>query len=122
MTDTVTQEVLEGDVIRVAPQGRLDTFTVPPFEQVLTEHLDAGRARLIVDLGAVSYVSSSGLRALLSARRRARTGGGDVVLCNMAPRVREIFEMVGFVSLFNICASAADAVGLLQSDSLSENS
>ena len=120
MNATLAQEILEGDIVRVAPQGRLDTFTVPPFEQVLFEHLDAGRAQLIVDLGEVNYVSSSGLRALLSARRKARSSGGDVVLCNMAPRVREIFEMVGFVSLFNICTSAADAVKILRPEDAPE--
>ncbi|HET7087163.1 MAG TPA: STAS domain-containing protein [Anaerolineae bacterium] len=110
MNGAVAQEILEADIVRVAPQGRLDTFSVPPFEQVLTEHLDAGRARLIVDLAGVTYVSSSGLRALLSARRRARLAGGDVVLCSMAPRVREIFEMVGFISLFNVYPTAEEAI------------
>jgi anti-anti-sigma factor len=113
VTASVAQEILEGGVVRVSPQGRLDNFSVPPFEQVLNEHLDSGRAQLVVDLAEVTYVSSSGLRALLSARRRARSAGGDVVLCNMAPRVREIFEMVGFVSLFNICSSLQEAAKLL---------
>jgi anti-anti-sigma factor len=110
VSSAVAQEIIEADIVRVAPQGRLDTFSVPPFEQVLSEHLDAGRSRLIVDLAAVTYVSSSGLRALLSARRRARTAGGDVVLCSMAPRVREIFEMVGFISLFNVYPTAGEAI------------
>jgi len=113
VTGLVDQEILESGAVRVAPQGRLDNFSVPPFEQVLTEHLDSGRSHLVIDLVDVTYVSSSGLRALLSARRRARSAGGDVVLCNMAPRVREIFEMIGFISLFNICASVQDAVDLL---------
>jgi len=112
----VGQEVYDGNVARVAPQGRLDTFTVAAFEQTLTEQLDAGRVRLVVDLADVTYVSSSGLRALLSARRRARSAGGDVALCNMAPRVREIFEMVGFVSLFNIYASVQEAASALRAD------
>ena len=116
MTGKLAQEMLTGDVVRVAPQGRLDTFTVPEFEQILTEHLDAGRARLVVDLADVTYVSSSGLRALLSARRRARAAGGDVALCSMAPRVREIFEMVGFVSLFGIFASIQEAVAAFSLD------
>jgi len=116
VTGTIVQDLFEGQVARLAPQGRLDTFTVPAFEQILNEHLDAGHARLIVDLAEVTYVSSSGLRALLSARRRARSAGGDVVLCNMAPRVREIFEMVGFVSLFSIYPSAQDAARALLAD------
>jgi anti-anti-sigma factor len=103
------QETLKSDVYRIAPEGRLDAVTVPAFEAVLTESLDAGRSKLVIDLAGVTYVSSSGLRALLSVRRRARSEGGDVVLCNMLPRVREIFEMVGFISLFKIFASVQEA-------------
>jgi len=109
VSDGVAQELLTGNVLRLAPEGRLDTFSVPAFETALSESLDAGLSRLVIDMANVTYVSSSGLRALLSARRRARSAGGDVVLCNMAPRVREIFEMVGFISLFNIFSSVVDA-------------
>ena len=109
MTPRIVQEPLGDDVYRIAPEGRLDAVTVPAFEAMLTEHLNAGRSRLVIDLSGVTYISSSGLRALLSVRRRARSDGGDVVLCNMLPRVREIFEMVGFVSLFRIAPSVQEA-------------
>jgi anti-anti-sigma factor len=112
----IPQEEMEDGVVRLAPEGRLDTFTVPAFEAALNEHLDASHIRLIIDLASVTYVSSSGLRALLSARRRARVLGGDVALCNMPPRVREIFEMVGFISLFGIYASTAEAASALTAE------
>jgi anti-anti-sigma factor len=73
-----------------------------------------GQAQLVVDLAAVNYISSSGLRALLTARRQARTRGGDVFLCCLHPRVREIFEMVGFVSVFGIYASRDEAAAAFQ--------
>jgi anti-anti-sigma factor len=114
MTDRIAQETMAGGVLLLRPAGRLDTFSVPAFETTLTEALDAGQTRLVIDLADVTYVSSSGLRALLSARRRARSAGGDVALCNMASRVREIFEMVGFVSLFHILPSAQEAANLFQ--------
>ncbi|MGH9204001.1 MAG: STAS domain-containing protein [Vicinamibacterales bacterium] len=114
MTAHMAQETLDGDVFRVAPEGRLDSFGVPAFEALLNERLDAGHPRLVVDLAGVTYVSSRGLRALLSARRRARSAGGDVVLCNMSARVREIFEMVGFMSLFTIVTSVQEAAQLLK--------
>ena len=108
----IVQEVIgdgEHPVVRIAPQGRLDAVTVPSLETVLQEHLDAGHVQLVVDLSGVSYLSSSGLRALLRARRQAQSGKGDVVLSSMTPRVREIFDMVGFTTLFNVFDSAADA-------------
>jgi anti-anti-sigma factor len=84
------------------PQGRLDALTVPQFEETLREHLDRGGTYLVVDFGDVTYISSSGLRALLTARRLAKSQGGDVKLCRLSPRVYEIFEMVGFTQVFGI--------------------
>jgi anti-anti-sigma factor len=84
------------------PQGRLDALTVPKFEEGLQEHLDQGAAYLVVDFGDITYISSSGLRALLTARRLAKGQGGDVKLARLSPRVYEIFEMVGFTQVFGI--------------------
>jgi anti-anti-sigma factor len=109
----IAQGALNDTVYRVAPQGRLDAVTVPEFETVLDQVLGAGHVRLVVDLGDVTYVSSSGLRALLRARRQAQGGGGDVVLCNMNPRVREVFEMIGFNNLFRIFTRAGEAAEAL---------
>lgn len=105
----IVQEALAGEVYRVAPEGRLDAVTVPALEAVLTEHLAAGHTRLVLDLSQVSYMSSSGLRALLRSRREAQAAAGDVVLCGLNPRVREIFDMIGFASLFPLYAQVAEA-------------
>lgn len=92
-----------------APQGRLDALTVPKFEEGLRDHLDQGAAYLVVDFGDVTYISSSGLRALLTARRLAKSQGGDVKLARLSPRVYEIFEMVGFTQVFGIYDSVKAA-------------
>ena len=73
------------------------------------EHLAAGHIRLVIDLANVTYISSSGLRALLRARRQAQAGGGDVALCDMSARVTEVFDMIGFNNLFRIYPHATDA-------------
>ncbi len=86
----------------LAPQGRLDALSVPAFEDDLRSQLGQGAARIIVNFQDVTYISSSGLRALLTARRMAKNQGGDVKLCQLSPRVYEIFEMVGFTQVFGI--------------------
>ena len=111
----VVQAPLGGGVVGVTVEGRLDAATVPTLEQTLQRLLFDGQARLVVDLEAVNYISSSGLRALLTARRQARTRGGDVFLCSLHPHVREIFEMVGFVSVFGIYASRDEAAAAFRS-------
>ena len=109
----VLQETLPGQVYRLAPQGRLDAVTVPALETAIDEQLSARHFRLIIDLAEVGYMSSSGLRALLRARRQAQQGGGDVVLCAMNERVTEVFEMIGFNNLFKIYATPAEAAAAL---------
>ena len=90
-------------------QGRLDAMTVPSFENELRDHMSQGIARAVVDFEDVTYISSSGLRVLLTARRLAHSQGGDVKLCRLSPRVREIFEMVGFNQVFGIYDSVEEA-------------
>ena len=111
----VFQAPLSGGVVSVTVEGRLDAATVPTLEQALQRLLFDGQAKLVVDLAGVNYISSSGLRAMLTARRQARSRGGDVYLCSLHPRVREIFEMVGFVSVFGIYASRDQAAAAFQS-------
>ena len=108
----IIQETLSGNVQRIAPQGRLDAVTVPALEAALQAQFDAGHARLVLDLGDVTYISSSGLRALLQARKQAQALGGDVVLCGMNPRVREVFEMIGFTSLFHVFDDVVEAAAV----------
>jgi anti-anti-sigma factor len=105
----IVQEALSDQVYRIAPQGRMDAVTVPSFEAVVDQYLAAGHVRLVIDLAGVTYISSSGLRALLRARRQSQAGGGDVALCAMSARVTEVFDMIGFNNLFRIFPRAADA-------------
>ncbi len=109
----VLLESLPERVYRIAPQGRLDAVTVPALEAVIDEQLAARHFRLVIDLSEAAYISSSGLRALLRARRQAQTGGGDVALCAMNERVAEVFEMIGFNNLFRIFATSTEAAAAL---------
>ncbi|RMF32638.1 MAG: anti-sigma factor antagonist, partial [Chloroflexi bacterium] len=72
----------EEGIWRIAPQGRLDARTVSALESALESALSQG-PRLVVDLSGVPYISSGGLRALMTARRRARAQGGDLRLCGL---------------------------------------
>ena len=109
----VLQESLPEQIYRITPQGRLDAVTVPALEAAIDEQLGARHFRLIIDLSEVAYMSSSGLRVLLRARRQAQSGNGDVVLCAMNERVAEVFEMIGFNNLFRIYATSAEAAAAL---------
>ena len=78
----------------VAPEGRLDTTTAPQLEAELKNSLD-GVTELVFDLGALEYISSAGLRVLLSAYKTMR-GQGSMKITNANELVKEVFEVTGF--------------------------
>lgn len=108
----VAHQQLENDVVSVRAEGRLDAATVSIFEQAMQQLLDGRHYRLVVDLGSVSYISSSGLRAMITARRQARAQGGDMLLCCMSPRVRQVFDMMGFSSVFGVFDDVGQAIAM----------
>lgn len=91
--------------------GRLDSKNSTTLEEILHEALiDQGHYRLIINLDGVDYISSSGLKALVTAWRLARDNGGDVLLTNLQARIQEIFDMIGFDMMFNIYPTPTDAI------------
>ena len=79
-------------------EGRLDTTTAPEFESVLMANMD-GVNTLTIDCTGLEYVSSAGLRVLLSAHKRMV---GALTLINVCELVMEVFEITGFVDILTI--------------------
>jgi serine/threonine-protein kinase RsbW len=100
--DSFPVRVLDNHAAVITPSGRLDSNSSARLEKALTVQLQQGTTWLLVDMTAVEYIASSGLKVLVAAWRRARDADGDVVLAGMQPRLVEIFEMVGFDMLFQI--------------------
>ena len=78
----------------VALEGRLDTTTAPQLEEELKNSLD-GVTELVLDLETLEYISSAGLRVLLSAYKTMR-GKGGMKITNANELVQEVFEVTGF--------------------------
>jgi anti-anti-sigma factor len=99
-----------GDVLVVAPAGRIDSTTSGALERKLIERLAAGEKRLLIDLLGVEYISSAGLRVLLVAANRLKAGDGRLALCSLSQSVLEVFELAGFNSLCTIDPSREQAL------------
>src|SRR5258708_3375564 len=97
----------------VMPTGRLDSVSGPILEATFARQLEADHVRLIADMSAVSYISSGGLKVLVSTWRKAQKAGGDLLLAGLTPRVYKVFEISGFDSLFTIVGSVGDAAASL---------
>jgi anti-sigma B factor antagonist len=98
-----------GDIWVVTSRGRLDQSLNPELERLFTGLLDNGHQRFILDLSEATYINSGGLRCLVTAWRRAREQGGDLVLYGLNNRLDEIFSLVGFDRVFQIYPSYEDA-------------
>ena len=84
-----------GTELTVAVDGRLNTLTVPDLEKELQTSMD-GVEKLKFDFEKLEYISSAGLRLLLSTMQ-AMEDKGEMSLCNVRPEIMEVFEMTGFI-------------------------
>lgn len=91
---------LEDKRLVVAIEGRLDTTTAPELEASLKESLD-GVEELVLDCNGLDYISSAGLRVLLSAQKRMNLQGAMKVT-GVNETVQEIFEITGFSDILTI--------------------
>ncbi len=96
----------------LAPVGRLDTNTAPEFEATLLATLSEIE-RVIVDFSQLEYISSAGLRVVLMGAKRARQAGGALVLCGLAPNIRDIFAVSGFLKLLDTAETREQATDRL---------
>lgn len=96
---TITK-TLNGSSLTLALEGRLDTTTAPELEKELKGSLD-GATALTLDLTRLEYISSAGLRVLLSAHK-AMSGKGGMKVTHVNEIVQEVFEVTGFSDILTI--------------------
>ena len=94
------KKTLEGEKLTVAISGRLDTTTAPELEEALKESMD-GISELVIDFTETEYISSAGLRVLLSAQKTMNKQGSMKVL-NVNETIMEIFDITGFADILTI--------------------
>ncbi len=105
------------EIAIVRPSGRLDAAGAPPLEEDLRQHVALGHTRVLVDLAQVRYISSNGLRVLLSARKSVKRSGGAFKLCCLNARLIEIFGMAGLDQVFEIYPTRAEAEAAFEVES-----
>ena len=89
-----------GNELLLKLEGRLDTTTAPNLDEVLAAELD-GIQKLIFDFSSIEYLSSAGLRSLLSAQKKMNAQG-SMIIKNVSEMISEIFEVTGFSDILTI--------------------
>ena len=94
------EKKVNGNALEIALEGRLDTMTAPELEAELNQSLGSVDS-LALDFSKLEYISSAGLRVLLSAHKIMSAKGGMKVT-NVNEIVQEVFEVTGFADILNI--------------------
>lgn len=100
-----------GEIAIISVFGRIDANSAPDLEAALNNCADNCSEKLVVDFSGVEYVSSAGLRVLLSVRKRLVPLKGEIVLAGLRPFVREVFDMTGFSKIFPLYKTTDEACG-----------
>ncbi len=90
--------------------GRLDAYNSNLVENKFDEVISSGHVKMVADLSGVEYISSSGLRVMLSSLKKLNQQEGTLKLSSLQPYVLEVFEIAGFTQLFEIYDSEDEAI------------
>jgi anti-sigma B factor antagonist len=106
---SVTNEAHGGTtVVHVA--GEIDIYTAPVLREHLDEHIAAGRHDLVVDLGGVTFMASTGLGVLVGRLKLMRAANGTLRLVCSSERILSVFSITGLDKVFQIFPSVDDAL------------
>lgn len=92
----------EGDSKVVVIEGRLDTVTAPELEKAIATLVQQRAQAVVFECKGMEYVSSSGLRVVLSTYKSVVSNGGSFVLRNLSKDVRSVFDLTGFSRILTI--------------------
>jgi len=112
MLDITLKPAPPGVTVQLA--GHLDAVTAPQLELQLEELFHADPTPVVVDLGAVAFVASAGLRVFLAGAKKARRAQRVLALCGLQPQVRQVFDLAGMTPLFLVYATADAAHAALR--------
>lgn len=103
-----------GDVQVVTLTGEIDAQTLPPLEAKLTELVDNGLYRIVLDFRQVPFIASAGLGVLMSVIGTIQDNGGDLVIAGSQPDVYRTFDLLDFTTLFKFTDAVEAAVAVFQ--------
>lgn len=89
-------------VTLVEVSGRIDSMNANQFGEKLIEEIDSGKVQIVLDLASVDYMSSAGLREIVSALKKVKRSEGDLRIAQPSERVLEVLEMAGLDTILQI--------------------
>lgn len=103
----------EGTTLIVELDGRLNSPASLRLEKQIKIWLSTDQKQILFDCGSLSYISSAGLRVLLSGAKMIQRKDGTMALCNLSSNVQEVFVVSGFIDILNVYDSRSEALTTL---------
>jgi len=100
----------KNDITVIDVKGRLDANTAPELQKKITEIVNQGEYYLILKFTDLTYISSAGLRILITTVKMLKAEQGKLVLCEMQDSIYEVLKISGFTNIFNIQDNEQDAI------------
>jgi anti-sigma B factor antagonist len=113
---SVTEDALDDARHVVAVRGEIDLFTAPELKQKLTDAIEAGKVRIVVDLSDTTFLDSTALGVLIGAVKRLRTRDGALVIVNVDSNIAKTFEITGLDQIFTIVGERDAAIAALDAE------
>lgn len=95
----------KGDVIVISVQGRLDAASSPQLEKKINAIIESGHFKIILNLSGVDYLSSAGMRLMLSVSKKLKHLEGKIVACGLNDDVMDVIKMAGFHQVLELYAT-----------------
>lgn len=109
---SISHEQVKGDVDLLKVSGFLDAHTFEQLEETINKFFSQGRYKIIVDLTNVDYISSAGAGVFIAALSEAEENGGNMILLNPTKNVRDVFELLGLTTIFQIMKDGQSALAV----------
>ncbi|MHB8771050.1 MAG: STAS domain-containing protein [Syntrophales bacterium] len=100
----------QGGAMVVSVTGRIDAVTAPEFEKGLSAVIAAGDTVLLLDMNGLEYISSAGLRSILSTAKQLKAKEGKMLFAGLKGPVKDVFKISGFGSIFKIFETEEEAL------------
>jgi anti-sigma B factor antagonist len=113
---SLTEDALNSERHVVAVSGEIDLFTAPELKQKLTDAIEGGKTRIVVDLTDTTFLDSTALGVLIGAVKRLRSREGALVIVNVDQNIAKTFEITGLDQIFTIVPERDAAIAALDTE------
>lgn len=104
------KEERQGQVLILHVKGRLDAVSTPNAEKKVFEHINSGDNCVLLEMEGVDYISSAGMRMLLSISKKLKALLGKLVICSITPHVMDVLKMSGFDHVLDLASSKDEGI------------